>query len=153
MFKVNIQVTINPTFHDSYPEIKYGINELANHCVLKENTVIEIETFLPQGKFYFLIDFFNKTDSDCIPEKNLDKFITITNVKIGNLQLPRFMWTAEYEPRYPEPWYSEQKLKPPKIQTGATIMGFNGTWKLPFESPIYPWIHKIENMGWIWPID
>ena len=29
----------------------------------------------------------------------------------------------------------------------------NGEWRLDFNSPIFPWIHKIENLGWVWPID
>ena len=153
MFKVNIEVTIHPTFHDSYPEIKYGIDNLSNHCVLEEKTTIQVEEFLPEGKYDFLINFYNKTDTDCIPEKNLDKFITISNVKIGNLSIPRFLWIAEYVPCYPEPWYSEQIEKPPETQVGATVLGFNGQWKLSFESPIYSWIHTIENLGWIWPVD
>jgi hypothetical protein len=152
MHKVKFEISITPTYHDSVPKIKYGINNLDNEIELADKTVIAIEEYLDTGKHVFLLDFFNKTDQDCIPEKGLDKFITINEVKIGGLSLPRFMWISQYEPVYPEPWFSEQIEKPPQIQHSATVLGFNGQWRLPFESPVFPWIHQLENLGWIWPV-
>ena len=31
-----------------------------------------------------------------------------------------------------------------------TYMGWNGQWKLTYSAPIFTWIHKIENLGWIY---
>lgn len=38
----------------------------------------------------------------------------------------------------------------PKFQTNATYLGWNGLWVLEFELPIFTWIHKLENLGWIY---
>jgi hypothetical protein len=151
-YNATVEVDLIPTYHASAPEIKYGINGLTHHLILSEKTTIVVEDQLPLGKHHFAFDFFNKTDADCDLAQGLDKFITVSSVKIGGLVLPRFLWITEYEPRYPEPWYSEQESKPPQIQSAATVLGFNGTWRLPFESPIFPWIHQLESMGWIWPV-
>lgn len=149
-YKTEIEITLVPTYYTTPPEIKYGIDECDYHCVLVEPITIKLQKQLPQGQHFLIIDFFNKTNHDCIPELNVDKFITIQDVKIGGINSQRFKWISEYTPRYPEPWYSEQITKPNPIQTGATVLGFNGIWKLNFSSPVYTWIHSIENMGWVW---
>jgi hypothetical protein len=151
-YKTEIEITLVPTYHSTPPEIKYGIDECNHYCILTEPTVIKLQENLFAGKHCFIIDFFNKTNDDCIPDLNLDKTITIKDVKIGSIQTDKFKWISEYTPRYPEPWYSEQLIKPAPTQFGATVLGFNGEWKINFSSPVYTWIHQIENLGWIWPV-
>jgi hypothetical protein len=98
-----------------------------------------------------IIDFVNKTDSDCVPHLGLDKYITIGAIRINGIHLPRFNWLATYEPVFPEPWYSQQNPRPNPVQAGETHLGWNGRWQLKFDAPVFSWIHQLENMGWVWP--
>jgi hypothetical protein len=35
--------------------------------------------------------------------------------------------------------------------SSCNYLGWNGEWVLPFEVPVFKWLHDIENLGWIYP--
>jgi hypothetical protein len=99
------------------------------------------------------VDFVNKTDADNIPEQGLDKKIKIKQVTFDDFDMVHFLHRCTYTPVYPEPWYSQQDPLPPKSLPGADLMGWNGRWQFSFASPVFPWIHRVGNISWVWPID
>lgn len=152
-FDVSIKVEVNPIWHSDPPRISYGINNNLRELVIKKNQILNIKSRLPIGKHTLYINFINKLDSDCIPDQKLDKQIHIGKITIDGYSTSKFNHLSEYRPIYPEPWFSQQLTVPPEVHFSPTILGLNGEWSLNFYSPVFPWIHKIEDLGWIWPID
>jgi hypothetical protein len=75
--------------------------------------------------------------------------IRSNNPFFEGMSLDRFKWAGVYFPVYPEPWASTQ-IDLPKFHKSATYLGWNGQWELEFSVPIFTWIHKLENLGWIY---
>ena len=152
-YRTKIEITIEATFHSDPPVIKYGVDQANNTVALIDRlTVLTIDADLLVGTHNLIVDFINKKDSDCIPSQNLDKTIKIKKVSFDSFNIPQFIYISTYTPVYPEPWYSEQTPPPPAVVVGADLLGWNGCWQLNFESPVFPWIHRLGNMGWVWEI-
>jgi hypothetical protein len=104
----------------------------------------------------FDFDFFANTQSSIVVthrNKSSDDPLTaviIKNVSFFRISDPRFVWQAQYRPEYPEPWASNQPNKLNEVLCQHTYLGWNGTWTLDFEVPVFTWIHKIQNLGWIY---
>ena len=150
-YQTEIEIDVIPTYHASLPEIIWGMNQAKKRMSLSRPTTLRFDELLTAGSHCVIIDFVNKTDSDCVPDLGLDKYITIGAVRINGIHLPRFNWIATYEPVFPEPWYSQQNPRPNPVQAGETHLGWNGRWQLTFDAPVFSWIHKLEGMGWVWP--
>lgn len=62
-----------------------------------------------------------------------------------------FKYCSFYTPIYPEEWKIQQlaigNILPKTIH--GNYMGWNGRWFLEFETPIYGWIHKKTDQGWL----
>jgi hypothetical protein len=87
----------------------------------------------------------------CATDK--DTAVIIDSISFFGIQDPKFVWLGQYKPEYPEPWASEQKaagvsLGP--VLSNVTHLGWNGTWTLEFEVPVFTWIHQVQNLGWIY---
>lgn len=152
-YQTQIEVDLVPEYHDKYPEIIYGIDHPTQKQILTGPITLIFLEELSEGPHHLIIELCNKQNADCIPDQNLDMTVIINSVRIGGIALPRFVWISEYTPVYPEPWFSEQDTTPDPVIKGASTLGHNGRWQINFDSPVFPWIHKVEQMGWIWPID
>ena len=118
---------------------------------ITESKVYSYEEYLEEGNHDIIIKFLNKKNYDTIDGK--DKAIKIDKIVFNNIESSQFVWQGIYEPIYPEPWLSQQKKTgkvPLPILTSQTYLGWNGKWKLTYSAPIFSWIHKIENLGWIY---
>lgn len=94
----------------------------------------------------------NSTISDWYnsqPMQQMRSQIRSNNPFFEGMSLDRFKWAGVYFPVYPEPWASTQ-IDLPKFHKSATYLGWNGQWELEFSVPIFTWIHKLENLGWIY---
>lgn len=141
---VNFSVNVKPHGLVS-PIITYGIdNTIINQIILDEATVINVDTDLSNGSHIFFIEFKNKTND------TPDMAVEIESVTFEGFTLDRFKWSNRYYPDYPEPWASQQTEPLPEYQKSATYLGWNGSWKLEFDMPVFTWIHKLENLGWIY---
>jgi hypothetical protein len=152
-YKTKIEIDIVPEYHASLPTIVVGIDSVEEKKIISQNTTLTFDTELSVGEHSVIIDFVDKTNADCVPSQNLDKTISITNIRINGICLDRFLWESTYTPNYPEPWYSQQTVLPPQTHKGSVKLGWNGRWQLNFTSPVFTWIHQTEKMGWIWPIN
>jgi len=127
------------------PQIRCGINNLSTHTlVLNNDAELAYDLELPIGQHKFMLEFANKTNA------TPDMAVEIVSVEFEGMTLDRFRWSGVYYPDYPEPWASEQTDPLPKFHTSATYLGWNGRWELAFETPIFTWIHQLENLGWIY---
>jgi hypothetical protein len=99
------------------------------------------------------VELLNKIDAGSVPEKSLDKAVIIDSVSFFEISDPKFAWVGVYEPNYPEPWATEQRTQGVVLTqhlSPHTYLGFNGKWTLTFDIPVFTWIHKIQNLGWIY---
>ena len=145
--KYNVEFSIQLKPHGSTnPIITYGFKHLdeVNTLTLIDTTTLSFEIDLPKGPIFFYINFDNKTN------ETADMAVEIESVTFEGMTLDRFKWSNKYYPDYPEPWASEQSEPLPKVRQSATYLGWNGRWELEFETPVFTWIHRLENLGWIY---
>lgn len=84
------------------------------------------------------IEHYNKQDSD--PTTAL----IIEQIQFNEITDPKFVWAGVYRPNYPIHLTGDPELK------YHNYLGWNGVWQLDFTIPIYTWIHKTLDLGWIY---
>jgi len=150
-YQVKIAVTLRPVWHNDPPKIRIGIDDVLSEMTLTDTTTINFDVDAID-KCKLTIEFLNKTNQDTIPDQNLDKAVLIESVAFFGISDPRFVWAGIYEPNYPEPWATEQQnlgvVLHPQV-TNCNYLSWNGTWTLTADVPVFTWIHKVQNLGWI----
>lgn len=135
-----------PRWWNTIPEISYGIDDsLINTILLDTRLRLSLRLPLDSGDHKFWFTYNNKNYNDCKLEENLDMAVEIESVTFEGMTFDRFKWAGEYYPDYPADYPDKQ----PVIKS-ATYLGWNGRWVLPFTTPIFTWIHQIENLGWLY---
>jgi len=100
--------------------------------------------FVASSQTHIKVTHFNK------PSNDPSTAVIIKSIAFFGISDPRFVWSGEYTPEYPEPWYSQQSPPPPTTLINANHLGWNGTWTLKFDVPVFSWIHRVQNLGWIY---
>jgi hypothetical protein len=75
--------------------------------------------------------------------------VIIKSIAFNDITSDKFVWAGVYTPNYPEPWASKQTDLAKEI-TNTNCLGWNGVWRLEFTAPVFTWIHRVENLGWIY---
>ena len=151
-YRVKLVVTLRPVWHNDPPQIRIGIDEVMSNMTLNDTTTINFDVDAVK-KCKLTIEFLNKTDQDTIPDQNLDKAVVIESISFFGITDPRFVWTGIYEPIYPEPWATEQQdlgVVLPQQLPNVDCLSWNGKWTLTFDVPVFTWIHKVQDLGWIY---
>lgn len=145
-YTVQLDVQLKPIWHNNPPEINIGINDDINTVILSDNRLFHYE-FNTNKPSVLTVELINKTDADTV--NGLDKAVIIESVSFFGISDPKFAWAGIYKPEYPEPWASQQTdLKP--LLKNHTYLGWNGKWTLTFDVPVFTWIHRVQNLGWIY---
>ncbi len=95
-----------------------------------------------------IIEHYVKTTNDTEVHTGRDTAVIIEQIKFDGIYSPKFAWAGLYSPKYPSHYQVDQQLS--TTLSHHTYLGWNGVWRLDFTLPIYTWIHKIENLGWIY---
>jgi len=151
-YPVKMSVTLRPIRHQDPPRIRIGINNNLSEMELTELTTIDFD-FVATQDCQLIVEFLNKTDQDCVPDQNLDKAVVIESVDFFGISDPRFAWAGVYEPVYPESWATEQQEQGVALKQQLcphTYLSWNGKWTLTFSVPVFTWIHRLQNLGWIY---
>jgi hypothetical protein len=151
-YPVKLAVTLQPIWHQDPPRVRIGIDDNLSEIVLTESITINFE-FVATKECQLTVELLNKTNADCIPAQNLDKAVVVESVDFFNIVDPRFAWAGIYEPMYPEPWAQEQHDQGVVLAQQLcphTYLSWNGKWTLTFSVPVFTWIHKIQNLGWMY---
>jgi hypothetical protein len=88
-----------------------------------------------------------------LPEKQDQEAVIIEQVDFFGIADPKFAWAGVYEPKYPEPWAGQQRLQGVALKPHLnphTYLGWPGKWTLTFDVPVFTWIHRTQNLGWIY---
>ena len=151
-YLVKLSISLRPIWHADPPRICIGIDNDLSEIVLTESTTINFE-FTAVKECQLIVELLNKTDADCIPDQDLDKAVVIESVDFFGIADPRFAWAGVYEPVYPEPWAQEQQDQGVVLTQQLcphTYLSWNGKWTLTFSVPVFTWIHRIQNLGWLY---
>jgi hypothetical protein len=147
-YPVKLALTLRPVWHQNPPRVRLGVNDNLTELDISETTTINFE-FASAQQCELSVELLNKQDSDTVPELGLDKAVIVESVSFFDITDPRFVWAGEYRPCYPEPWASEQHHLEPLLKNHS-YLSWNGKWTLTFDVPVFTWIHKIQNLGWIY---
>ncbi len=152
LYHVWAKIHLTPTAYNGDPEIKISFNDNIIYCgLLSKSRVFEINDYLPNNEYRLSIELLNKhAINDTDTTTGISKAVNIDRIIFNNIEDNRFIWAGEYCPEYPEPWYSEQTIKPDPLLKNHTYLSWNGKWKLTFTVPVFTWIHQIQNLGWIY---
>lgn len=137
-----VAITLSPKHGKVAPEVFISVPGHVVQEVLRDTKRIELEFDAPIG--WLEVVFMNKPDNDP------GMAVIIDRVEFFGISDPKFVWAGVYKPKYPEPWYSQQNEKPPAELPQQNYMGWNGKWRLEFSIPVFTWMHKTLNLGWIY---
>ena len=149
---ISLAVTLKPIWHQEPPLIEISCGRNVQTVSLDQPQTFNFD-YRGSGPQHLSIKFLNKKDGDTIQSLGLDKVVVIEQISFFGITDPKFIWSGKYTPVYPEPWASEQRnagniLDEVLVNTG--FLTWNGEWKLEFDSPVFTWIHKLQNLGWIY---
>ena len=148
LYKVDISFKIKPHWKSVSPLARIRLDtELIWDDHLEHEKSFDLARHLPKGDHILQIEMYNKPELDC------DQALEISDLRFGRIQSRLFVWQGMYRPRYPEPWATEQREMGIDLESelrNTDYLGWNGTWTLPFSCPVFTWIHRIENLGWIY---
>ena len=136
-------LTLEPVFYDdNYPEFTLTIDDtLLVHDLLRHTNKFKFNVMLESGEHSIKLELLNKGPKDTkVDAKGLilaDKAIRIQSIDIEGYELSDFMHRAVYHP-----------LNRPSMV--SNYLGWNGVWQLALTTPIFTWIHKTQNLGWIY---
>ena len=151
-FDTSLAITVRPHFCNKWPEITLGIdNEILFQGLLEKTTTFDYNNILSATDHTIWLEFSNKTNQDTTA--NADQAVELISVEFEKISTDKMIWAGVYTPIYPEPWASEQQQKGNLLSNtikSVTYLGWNGRWELTFSVPVFTWIHKIENLGWIY---
>jgi len=71
--------------------------------------------------------------------------LIIEEIKFNGISSPKFVYQGIYYPTYPKHLLDSDSVVPHQ-----TYLSWNGTWRLEFTLPIYTWIHKTLDLGWVY---
>jgi hypothetical protein len=155
--QLKFRLELFSTHWDKPPIAEILINGISQHKSEikgseKHPTVVEFVKSCQEGEKYTLqINRSNKDKRQTVLDKNgeiiKDQLLHIKQIEIDEIDIGALVYEGVYEPKYAEPWFSQQVKKgtePSKTLKNVTSMGHNGTWTLAFESPFYMWL--LENL-------
>lgn len=114
---------------------------------LQDTTTFRVSRDLAAGRHVLEIKHQHKEPHD--PSTAL----IVKSIQLNGIVSDQFVWHGVYTPEYPEPWATEQRVQGIDLAAalpGNNYLGWNGTWRLEFTTPVFTWIHGVENLGWIY---
>lgn len=143
---------LHPVYWQKFPRVSVLLDrEVVWQGDLQKDLDLKIYRALARKEHVLEIEFSGKENSDSLPEADLA--VVIEQVQFFGITDDKFKWQGIYRPQYPEPWRSEQLAKGitlPDQLIAQDYLGWNGTWRLEFTTPIFTWIHRVQDLGWIY---
>ena len=139
--KINLELSSQYKLTPPVIEIKNN-NQTVYPCTeISGQRNIEFNLFLPNDRVQVIQFEIHRSNFDGENEQilNLDRFY------LDGINLNKICHHSKYYPVYPEPWITEQRdsgVNWSEYLTGVTSLGWNGTWVLEYETPIYTWLLK-----------
>lgn len=151
-YPIKLDIRLCPVWHSDPPKINIGVNGILEQTTLSQAQTFHYE-YSASANSTITVELLNKTDADTVPDKGLDKAVIIESVSFFGITDPKFVWLGVYEPNYPEPWATEQRQQGVVLKqqlTNHNYISWNGKWTLTFTVPVFTWIHRVQNLGWVY---
>lgn len=142
-YPVKLSITMTPVHHSRPLTVAVGIDKNLTTVKLEKSTTIHFE-FESTSSCQLTVELSQKQDQEAV---------IIEEVSFFGITDPKFAWTGVYEPQYPEPWATEQQSQGRVLESQLcphTYLGWPGKWTLTFSVPVFTWIHRTQNLGWIY---
>lgn len=128
-------------WEDRYPGARVRIdNEVIHEGLIVEPTEVIWSGNLDEGNHAISIELYNKNDGDTVTDddENIinDVILNIDNIELDQVSLDTLLWTKSV--------YTPNDTSITEPVTGCVNLGWNGTWKLEFSTPVYLWL--LENL-------
>jgi hypothetical protein len=142
-YLVKLAVTLQAVNNDRALSVNIGTDHNLTVITLVDSTTVNFE--------------FDAVNTCCLTVELLDKqdqeAVIVQDVSFFGIEDPKFAWQGIYTPIYPEPWATEQHdlgivLK--RHLVPHTYLCWPGKWTLTFDVPVFTWIHRVQNLGWIY---
>ena len=139
--KINFSINFSATYELSPPSfVIFNNNEIVYpSTVVNNNYTANFEINLDSNSEYCLKIL--RENHDEITSQQLE----LTLLTADGIDLAKILNHSKYFPKYPEPWYSQQKeqgIDWPEYQTGSLVWGWNGYWIFNYTTPFYTWLLK-----------
>lgn len=150
-YTATFSIDLSSQYVKTVPVVKvtFDTEEVFNGPVDSKKRITFTSMPKPAGTYELTVEFFNKDYTEFV-NYNKDMMVSVNAVHVE--QYPyNFAIHSIYSPDYPEPWKSEQQQAGVKLDEHihSNYLGWNGTWQLNIQLPIYRWIHKTVNLGWL----
>lgn len=137
---VKIKIRLKPV---GKPWVKVGLDNFIQVKQLETLTDFDYDVDATDS-VTLTVEHFNKPNNDPTTA------VEIVGIEFFGISDPKIVWAGVYYPRYPEPWASEQTSALATQLPGQNYLGWNGVYSLTFDVPVFTWIHKTLNLGWIY---
>jgi hypothetical protein len=150
-FTAHIDLKLRSQYTENIPvvTVKFA-NKIVWHGHVDKTTTLSIDTDeLLAGNYWLSVRLENKDDSEH-HRFGKEMMVGVESVRVQHYDY-EFAIHSEYEPEYPEPWYTEQTTAgnlPPRV-IHSNHIGWPGEWRIQIGLPVYRWIHAITNQGWL----
>lgn len=148
-YQVHLSVLLKPTWVNNPPTIRIGMNDALENITLDKDTWFNYDYTTEASTGKFQIELHGKTNADTDISNRRDTTVIIDQIKFNGISSPKFAWSGIYTPQYPIHYIKDNPTAASKLSS-CTCLGWNGIWTLEFTVPVFTWIHKIEDLGWIY---
>lgn len=135
IYPVDIDILLKPV---GTPKCRISLGDQKQDLTIDRDLTVKI-SHQGHGNTRLTIEHYGKDDSD--PTTAL----IVEEIKFNNLSSPKFVYQGVYYPSYPKHLLNNAEVIPHQ-----QYLSWNGVWTLDFTLPIYTWIHKVEDLGWIY---
>ena len=135
IYPVDIEILLKPV---GQPRCRISIDDQRQDLTVRQETWVKL-FYQGHGTARVSIQQYGKDELD--PSTAL----IIDEVKLNGISNPKFVYQGIYYPDYPK-----HLLGSDKVLHHQNYLSWNGVWHLDFTVPIYTWIHKTLDLGWIY---
>lgn len=153
-YGVTVEIYLKAVSWNRHPTVKVSLNDEVKDLVLDRDTVVSfVKEANKDDTLVLSVEHWGKTSDDHNLMEDLDTAVIVDRIVLNGIESPRFIWQGLYTPHYDVDYIEDCKRRGVELEPvlkNCNYLGWNGTWKLEFSAPVFTWIHKIENLGWIY---
>ena len=146
---VNIDISLDACIIKTVPRVLIKLdNTILYDIEIAGTTSITIEKSLSLGDHCLEVCFYNKNPKEAGYSK--DMAILIRHIRFQHIKKD-FHFLSKYFPEYPHEFITSQQKQGKKWPESllSNHLGWNGKYIINFQTPIYRWLHKNLNLGWL----
>ena len=118
------------------PRCKVHLGDQVQDFVLEKETTVYLTC---RSDTSLSVEHYGKSDNDPTTA------IIVEQIQFNEITDYKFVYQGIYHPCYPKHLMGNDTVIPHE-----TYLAWNGVWQLEFTLPIYTWIHKTLDLGWIY---